>query len=56
MMQRVDAGMDPNDTSAAVPEAQANDAALGAATNAASPRDYQALAANAGLTTDDVAR
>jgi LCP family protein required for cell wall assembly len=56
MMQRVDAGMDPNDTSAAVPEAQANDAALGAATNAASPRDYQALAVNAGLTTDDVAR
>ncbi|MGN0071028.1 MAG: LCP family protein [Atopobiaceae bacterium] len=56
MMQRVDAGMDPNDTSATIPEAQANDASLGAATNAASPRDYAALAAGAGLTTDDVAQ
>ncbi len=55
MMQRVDAGMDPNDANAQVPKAQARNAALGAAENAASPRDYQQLAANAGLTTNDVA-
>ena len=55
MMQRVDAGMDPNDANAQVPRAQASNTALGAAENAASPRDYQQLAANAGLTTNDVA-
>ena len=55
MMQRVDAGLDPNDTSATIPEAQLNNADLGAAPNSPAPRDYQALAASAGLTTDDVA-
>lgn len=55
MMRRVDAGLDPNDTSAVIPEPQASDTTLGAATNAASPKDYEGLAANAGLTTDDVA-
>lgn len=55
MMQRVDAGLDPNDTSAAIPEEQARNEALGAASNGASPRDYEQLAANAGLTTGDVA-
>ena len=55
MMQRVDAGMDPNDTSVTVPKAQSRNTSLGAATNAASPKDYKQLAANAGLTTEDVA-
>lgn len=55
MMQRVDAGLDPNDSSAQVPQAQADNENLGAATNAAGPRDYKELAANAALTTDDVA-
>lgn len=55
MMQRVDAGMDPNDASATVPKAQSRNTSLGAATNAASPKDYKQLAANAGLTTEDVA-
>ena len=54
MMQRVDAGMDPNDANAQVPQAQASNTALGAAENATSPKDYQQLAANAGLTTNDV--
>jgi LCP family protein required for cell wall assembly len=56
MMQRVDAGMDPNDANAQVPRAQASNTALGAAENATSPKDYQQLAANAGLTTNDVAQ
>ena len=55
MMQRVDAGLDPNDTQAAVPAAQEADSRLGAASNSPAPRDYADLAANAGLTTDDVA-
>ena len=55
MMQRVDAGLDPNDQDAEIPEEQLNDQALGAATNSPAPRDYADLAANAGLTTDDVA-
>lgn len=55
MMQRVDAGLDPNDAAAAIPEAQANNSELGAATNSASPEDYRELAANAALTTNDVA-
>lgn len=40
MMQRVDAGLDPADESAEIPEPQASDEDLGAATNARSPRDY----------------
>lgn len=55
MMQRVDAGLDPNDTSADVPEEQRANEALGAATNSPAPRDYADLAASASLTTDDVA-
>ena len=55
MMKRVDAGLDPNDESAEIPEPQASDSSLGAATNARSPRIYENVAANAGLTTDDVA-
>ena len=53
--QRVDAGLDPNDASADVPEEQRANDALGAATNSPAPRDYADLAASAGLTTDDVA-
>lgn len=53
MMRRVDAGLDPNDTSVEIPEPQASDTELGAATNAASPRDYEDLMEGA-LTTDDV--
>ncbi len=53
MMRRVDAGLDPNDDAAEIPEPQASDTELGAASNAASPTDYEALAAD-GMTTDDV--
>ena len=56
MMRRVDAGLDPNDESATIPEPQASNTTLGAANNAASPRDYDELAAHAGLTTNDVAK
>ncbi|WP_241159181.1 LCP family protein [Adlercreutzia sp. ZJ141] len=55
MMQRVDAGLDPNDKNAVIPQEQLDNAALGAAPNSPAPRDYADLAANAGLTTDDVA-
>lgn len=55
MMQRVDAGLDPNDESAQIPEEQQTDERLGAATNAAGPKDYHDLAENA-MTTDDVAQ
>ncbi|MEE0705887.1 MAG: LCP family protein [Adlercreutzia sp.] len=53
MMRRVDAGLDPNDTKAEIPEPQASDEKLGAATNARSPQDYEDLVKEA-LTTDDV--
>lgn len=53
MMRRVDAGLDPNDTKAEIPEPQASDEKLGAATNASSPKDYKDLVKEA-LTTDDV--
>ena len=55
MMRRVDAGLDPSDSSAEIPQEQAEDERLGAATNAAGPRDYRALAESAALTTEDVA-
>ena len=55
MMRRVDAGLDPNDESAEIPEEQLEDERLGAATNAAGPRDYEDLAESSLLTTDDVA-
>ena len=54
LMKRVDAGLDPNDTSDPIPEPQASNDALGAATNAASPHSYQDLVDEAGLTTDDI--
>ncbi len=54
MMQRVDAGLDPNDTSAAIPEEQAQKRGSRRRVERASPRDYEQLA-NAGLTTGDVA-
>ena len=55
MMQRVDAGLDPNDEAAEIPEKQLQNEKLGAATNSAAPRDYRAIAESSGLTTDDVA-
>lgn len=55
MMQRIDAGLDPNDMQAVIPAAQEADTRLGAASNSPAPRDYADLAANAGLTTGDVA-
>lgn len=54
MMQLTDAGLDPNSTTDEIPAEQADDDELGAAPNAAGPRDYESLAANA-MTTDDVA-
>lgn len=54
MMQLTDAGLDPNDDTAEIPAAQADNAELGAASNSAAPRDYHDRAANA-MTTDDVA-
>ena len=56
MMRRVDAGLDPNDTSTTIPDEQLNNSELGSASNAAGPREnYHELAESAGLTTDDVA-
>jgi LCP family protein required for cell wall assembly len=54
MMRRVDAGFDPNDTTQVIPEVQASNEALGAATNSATPKNYQELAESSGLTTKDV--
>lgn len=53
MMKRVDAGLDPNDTSVEIPEPQASSKTLGQAANSAAPKDYKELAANA-MTTDAV--
>ena len=55
MMQLVDAGLDPNDDEAEIPEEQQANERLGAATNSVAPTDYAYLASVAGLTTDDVA-
>lgn len=54
MMQLVDAGLDPDDEDAEIPEEQLENELLGAATNAVGPTDYEALVDSAGLTTDDV--
>lgn len=51
MMRRVDAGLDPNDTSVPIPEPQASSSELGKAENSESPKDYEKLAEE-GLTTD----
>lgn len=48
MMKRVDAGLDPADTAAPIPEPQASDEKLGAASNGASPRDYAGRVDEAG--------
>ena len=55
MMRRVDAGLDPNDTTAEIPAEQLEDERLGSASNAAGPRDYHDLSESSALTTDDVA-
>ena len=55
MMQRMDAGLDPADETAEIPAEQLADKDLGAAANAAGPRDYAALVEISGLTTEDVA-
>ncbi len=55
IMQRTDAGLDPNDESVQIPEEQAQDETLGAATNGGGPRDYRELADNSSFTTDLVA-
>ena len=49
MMQRVDAGLDPADESAEIPEPQVSDEDLGAAANARSPRDYSGRVDQAGF-------
>ena len=49
MMQRVDAGLDPADESAEIPEPQVGDEDLGAAANARSPRDYSGRVDQAGF-------
>ena len=54
MMRRVDAGMDPKDTTVEIPEPQASNMELGAAPNSPAPRDYQYLVESAGLTSYDV--
>ena len=54
MMQRVDAGLDPEDEDAEIPEEQLENERLGSAENGAGPEDYEYLAASAS-TTDDVA-
>ena len=52
LMQRTDAGLDPNDESAEIPEEQKSDEALGAAPNGGGPRDYQDIVDNSSFTTD----
>ena len=54
MMQRVDAGLDPNDEDAEIPAVQLNNATLGMATNALGPSDYYNYLSGH-LTTDAVA-
>ena len=54
MMQRVDAGLDPEDEDAEIPEEQLENERLGSAENGAGPEDYEYLAASSS-TTDDVA-
>lgn len=54
MMQRVDAGLDPNDATSPIPEEQQDDERLGAAANSPAPKDYHQLAENS-MNTDDVA-
>ncbi|MDO4404489.1 MAG: LCP family protein [Atopobiaceae bacterium] len=53
MMKRVDAGLDPNDTTVPIPEPQASDPKLGEAANSAAPIDYYPLISQ-GMTTENV--
>jgi hypothetical protein len=53
MMKRVDAGLDPNDTTVPIPEPQASDPKLGEAANSAAPTDYYPLISQ-GMTTENV--
>ena len=55
MMRRTDAGLNPSETADPIPLEQQQDDRLGAATNAAGPRDYAQLLADGALTTWDVA-
>lgn len=55
MMRRADAGLDPATTVGTVPMEQRQNERLGAATNAAGPRDYAELAAASPLTSRDTA-
>ena len=55
MMKRVDAGLDPNDTSMDIPEPQKSNEKLGQAANSEAPKDYHDLA-NSSMTTDSVAK
>lgn len=55
LMQRADAGLDPNDESAEIPAEQADNERLGSAANGGGPRDYHDLAASSSFTTDLVA-
>lgn len=55
MMRRTDAGLDPSTTVDEVPAEQRQNERLGAATNAAGPRDYAELAASSPLTSRDTA-
>lgn len=55
MMQRMDAGLDPADEDAVIPEEQLANERLGAASNGGSPRDYYYLAAVSGFTSEDIA-
>ena len=54
MMQRVDAGLNPDDETAQVPDEQLENERLGSASNAAGSRDYSSLVESSPLTTDDV--
>lgn len=45
LMQRVDAGLDPDDEDAEIPDEQLSDPDLGSAANALGPEDYESLAA-----------
>lgn len=55
MMRRTDAGLNPSGTVDPVPLEQRQNDRLGAATNAAGPRDYAQALAGSSLTTRDVA-
>ena len=55
MMRRTDAGLNPSGTVDPVPLEQRQNERLGAATNAAGPREYAQALSGGALTTRDVA-